>query len=369
MTTALTVYRRSQLEDADCLWRWRKVWIDGVDDSSDYSLRGQAFAHIKYLYISRLLAANVEADAEEAQAAFIQGIAEHQTPQRLIPELRELWMRHAEVFSLDRSRYLAHEERQVGQGLSFNPDLVYAHPGELEILDDKTFYSMFTETEAKNSFQGRFYIHEARERWPGFDSYRMTFVFVRFNKVVSVVYTPAELDQIEQEIAAARARIEYAKATNNWPAVAGPSCRYCELSCPVADEKMRLPVRLTSEQATHVASWVLVADKAMKTVKKALKAYASVNGPITVGDVVFDHRPVIGRSYPVEVVTRLLKQYGVDTIEDIKHELTISHSSLKKVFKHYPDLQRDLAPYVIEKETSRFSGRRAGGDDETESDE
>ena len=44
MTEALTVYRRSELEGADCLHRYRKVWIEGVDDNSDYAMRGQAFA-------------------------------------------------------------------------------------------------------------------------------------------------------------------------------------------------------------------------------------------------------------------------------------------------------------------------------------
>ena len=88
MTSMVPVYRRSELEAiADgCLHRYKALWIDGVDDSSDISMIGSAFAKIKHLYILRLVERNLPRDAEEAQAAFIEGIAITQTPARLIPE-------------------------------------------------------------------------------------------------------------------------------------------------------------------------------------------------------------------------------------------------------------------------------------------
>ena len=369
MTTpnALTVYRRSELEDSDCLFRVNKIWREGIEDSSDYSIRGQAFAHIKHLYILRLVAKQIEADEEEANAAFIQGIAEHQTPLRLLPELRELWMRHtANAFTLDLERYVTSEERQQGDGLSWSPDLVYAHGDELEILDDKSWWSMFTEEEARQSFQGRFYVWQARQRWKNFARYRMTFVFIRFNKVVSVVYSQADLDAVELEVRAAVARRQHAEQTNQWPAVAGPSCRFCELACPIADTPVTMPIRLTAEQAPRVAAWVLTADKALKSAKKTLKAHSAAYGAISVGGVEFANRPVMQRSYPLDAVLEVLKKRSLMGAfeESAMQGLTVSQSALSKLFKAYPGLIDDLAPYVQEKQTFRFAAKQAGGDEE-----
>jgi len=366
MTQALTVYRRSQIEDSDCLHRWNQIWNVGVDDSSDYSLRGQAFAKIKHVYIERLLAIRAPQDEEEARQAFVEGIALHQTPQRLIPELRELWLRHAEWFALDLDRFLTAEERQEGDGLSFSPDLVYAHPEELEVVDDKTFWVCLTEVEAQASFQARFYIREAMKRWPHFPSYRFTFSFVRFHKTVSVTFKPSELEALDLEVGTTIARLRHAAETNQWPAVAGPSCRFCELRCPIADEPMRLPVRLSSPQAPQVAAWILTADKMVKGMKKALKAYCAANGPVLVGDVEFNNRPVTSRQYPVGKLLEVLAARNLMGAFE-SEGLTISASALSKLFKQFPKLEEDLAPYVKAKDSYRFGAKRPGegeGEDE-----
>lgn len=363
MMQALTIYRRSQVEDADCLYRWKHIWLDGVDDSSDYSLRGQAFAKIKHLYILKLNEHGVSQDFDLATQAFIEGVAEHQTPQRLIPELRELWIRHAEVFALDLDRYLTSEERHEGEGLSWSPDLVYAHPNELEIVDDKTFWVCLTEAEVRASFQGRFYVREAMKRWPGFASYRFTMFFVRFNRAVSVVFSPAELAQLDMEVEAARARLELAAQTDSWPAVAGPSCRYCELRCPLVEEQSRLPIRVSQAQAPAVAAVILTGDKMVKGLKKALKAYCAAYGPVMVGDIEFNNRPVLERKYPLMKVVEVIQERGQMGAFD---DLAISHSSLGKVFRAFPDIEKELAPSVETKTSFRFGSRKPGGDEEGE---
>jgi hypothetical protein len=362
MTQAMTVYRRSQLEDVDCLFRWNQVWNLGVDDSSDYSLRGQAFAAIKHAYLLRLVECHLGSDAEEAEAAFIDGIATHQTPTRLIPELRELWMRHAEVFTLDLDRYLASEDRSVTAGVSWSPDLVYAHPTELEVVDDKTFWTMWTEAEVRASFQARFYCYAARERWPGFASYRFTMNFVRFNKVTSIAFTHAELDHVAAEAQAARAVLEEAARTNHWPAMAGPSCRYCDLRCPIVDLPTRMPARLSAADAPAVASAILVGDKAVKGLKRALKGYCAANGPVPVGDVVFTNKPIEQRTYPVAPVVQALTRLGV--MGGLEGEaLTLSRSALANIFAQYPAVEEELAPFEQSKTIYRFGGYRSGADE------
>ena len=404
MTEALTVYRRSELEGADCLHRYRQIWIEGVDDSSDYALRGQAFAAIKHDYLERLVAQGLTQDEEEARAAFIAGIAASRCPDRLIPEVRDLWDRHAERFELRLDRFVAAEEKQLPvlckacrkgwyvaeirptnntcpscgsadlelRPFVFTPDLVLAHPegNVLEIVDDKTFFIALTEAQAQASFQGRFYVRYGMARWPGFTTYRFTFNFVRLGKQVSVDYTQADLDRLEREVDASVAKIEQAKIDDYWPATAGPSCTYCELKCPLADRPAIVPKRFTlPEQAVTVASWILAAETQLKTAKKALKAYCAVNGAVDVQGVAFDNRPVLQRTYPIDHVIAAMTAAGVekDAATLGAGSLTISHSALAKLFRSYPALEQELLPFQASKTTYRFGAKKPGvGDDDDE---
>ncbi len=399
MTEALTIYRRSELEGADCLHRYRAIWIDGVDDSSDYAMRGQAFAAIKHRYLQKLVALGLSADDEESQAAFTEGIAESRCPDRLIPEVRELWDRHAEHFELRLDLFVAAEQKQLPvvclacrkdwyvadirvtknacpscgsaklemRPFSFTPDLVLAHPesNTLEIIDDKTFFIALTEAQAQASFQGRFYTRYGMARWPGFANYRFTFNFVRLGKQVSVDYTPTDLAKLEREVEASVAKIEQARVDDYWPATAGPSCTYCELKCPLADNPAIVPKRFTlPEQAAIVANWVLAASRQVSVAKKTLKAYAAANGGINVRGVVFDNWPVLERKYPIKAVLETLRDRNLMGAFD-GEEFTLSHSALSKLFKQFPQLEQDLLPYLQSKTTYRFSAKKPGaGDDD-----
>jgi hypothetical protein len=354
MTSALTVYRQSILKEADCLFRVRAVWKDGAEDSSDFALVGQAFHYIKYLYVTKLTEQKTPQDENLARLAFAEGIAGHQTPMRLIPELREMWGRHVEVFALDLDRVVAAEHRIVLGQLSGTLDLLYAHPGELEIIDDKTFWRTLTETEARASFQARLYTWLARHHFPGFQTYRFTFSFVRFNKTTSVVFTQADLDQVELEAQAAVARIEYAESTGQWPAQVGPTCEYCSLRCPVADQEATLPIRLAHADAQKAAVWLIPIEKKIKAIRKAFKGYCVTNGPVSVGkDTVWGNWPVTERKYPLDLVLKVLAQRNI--MGAFENEgLTVSHSALAKLMKQFPALVEDLKEFVQEKTTYRF---------------
>lgn len=381
--------------------RYRQIWIEGTDDSSDYAIRGQAFAAIKHNYLERLVANGLGSDEEEARAAFTEGIAESRCPDRLIPEVRELWDKHAQHFELPLDRFVAAEEKQLPvlckacrkdwyvaeirvtentcpscgsadlelRAFQFTPDLVLAHPesNTLEIVDDKTFYVALTESQAKASFQGRFYVRFGMARWPGFSTYRFTFNFVRFGSRVSVEYSAADLDQLDREVSAAIAKIDQAKRDDYWPAIAGPSCTYCELKCPLADNPAIVPKRFTKpEQAIVVGSWILAAEQQLKTAKKALKAYCAANGPVPIGTVEWDNRPVLQRTYPIDGVLKVLAARNVlGGFDDAG--LTISHSALSKLMKQFPQLEADLLPLQSTKTTYRFGAKKPGvGDDDDE---
>jgi hypothetical protein len=373
--TNLRVYRRSELEavkpaiDADgCLFRFKKIWMEGYDDSSDVALIGQAFAKIKHIYIERLLALKVGQDAEEAQAAFQEGIVAEQTPSRLIPDVRSVWMFHAEKFELRVERFLAAEERGEDGGVGWAPDLVYAHAetNSVEIIDDKSGWKPpMTEAELKGLFQARVYSRYGQIRWPGFAKYIFTIHAVRFNKSVSVEFTADELDAVEEEVQAAIATIQAAEQKDYWPAVAGPSCHFCTLQCPIADQQVTLPKRLDVQQYHALGGWLLVAEKQLRAAKKLMKNACGVFGAATVNGMVWDNRPSTSVAYPLDAVMEVLKaRGGMGAFED--PSLTISKSALAKLFKQFPQLETDLKPFAQEKTSYRFGAKVPGQDDDEE---
>lgn len=370
--TTLTLYRRSELEEVNhgCLHRVNMVWNLGVPDESDIARLGIAFHRVNHAYIQKLVEWDVEADSELAQRAFTEGVALAQTPTWLLPELREVWERHAERFELNTKTFVAAEERETSGQRVFTPDLVTAEPriNELEIHDFKSGWQPpLSEDEVRGLYQARAYTLFAKDRWPGFSSYRFTIHAVRFNVGTSVQFSDAELDQIEREVKADIATIEHAKLTNHWPAVAGPSCRFCTLACPLMDETPALmPKRLLEPaQAQKLAGWVLAADGMVKQAKSALKAYVSAHGAVGANGVMFDNRPYEERKYAIDVVLEVLRLNNISGVfEDPKQQdLTISHSALKKIFKLYPSVEQDLSTRVQTKTKYRFSAKQPGVDE------
>jgi hypothetical protein len=376
MTEPLRIYRRSELEavkpaiDSEgCLYRYKKLWIDGVPDDSDISLVGIGFHAVSHAYIEKLVASGIAQDFEYSQEAFTQGIANAGTPSLLVPMVSDLWRWHAESFELKTERFVAAEERGHSGNVGFSPDLVYAHPetNSLEIIDWKTgWHPPLSEAELKLNFQARVYSRYAHDRWPNFDKYTFTLSAVRFRKFVSVSFTPQELETVELEVQSAIQTILEAQRTDHWPAIAGPSCHFCSLSCPLADQDISVPKRFSVEQYQKVGEWLLVAEKQLRAVKKAMKAACAVHGPCNVNGVVFDNRLQVSKSYPMDAVLDVLKVRGVMGAFEGSTGLTFSQSALAKLFKAYPMLETDLSDVVQTKTSYKFSAKQAGVEDEDE---
>ncbi len=371
MTQAPKVYRRSELEAVanGCLWRYKVLWRDGVDDTTDLALIGIGGHAVKHAYVLRLVEKQIPSDAEEAEAAFVEGIANARTPARLIPEVKKIWDFHVPHFELPLEQFVAAEEREASGGVSFTPDLVLAHPdrNELEIIDDKWGWAPpLTEEELRMLFQGRAYSLYARDRWSGFSSYRFTLNAVRFGKYVSVVYSLAELDQVAVEIRAAVRTIQQAEQDDSWPAIPGPACHFCELECPIEDPGTLIPKRVIGEEAARALGSLLLVNKQRNAAwTKVLKGYVTSHGGVDCGGMVWDNRESQERKYPISEVMRVLKLAEIGG--SLTDGLTISHSALAKVFKAVPAVEEALEPSVQTKPKYSFSAKKPGAIDEGES--
>lgn len=369
MSTDL-ILRRSAAESARaCLFRFNKIWRQNTPDTSDPSLRGIGFHLCASKYISRLHAAQLETDEEEARLAFQEGVAEALTPPHLVAEVRDLFFRWARSFSLDLAHYVVSEERQMGRdGSTWTPDLIYALPTGLVIFDWKTYYHELTQEQVKQDWQVRWYLVAASKLFPNFPNYTFVMSFVRFGTQVSVDFEPSDLDDFAQEAGAIAATVREAEARDEWPATPGDHCRFCNLQCPVVDHPAVIPARLiTRDQAEKAGALILAGEALLKNAKKALKAYAAANGAVEVNGMVFDNRPQLQRTYPVDQVVKALEKWQKAGALSPEEGLTVSHSSLAKVFRKYPEMEQALSPFVQAKTTYRFSARKPGvGDDEEE---
>lgn len=351
-----------------CLHRFHEIWVKGTPDQSPYALRGIGFHSCAHRYILRLVDAKLPADAEEAKLAFTEGIAAALTPADLVPEVHGIYQRWAENFQLDLESFVAAEEHQIGKTQqTFTPDLVYARPTGLTVVDFKTFFAPLTEAQIRNDFQYRWYMFNAMRIWPHFPTYTFVHQYVRYGLGVSVTCEPSDFSTFEDEVGAVVASVQEAQDRDEWPATAGPECSYCELRCPLADHPAILPKRFTlPDQATQVGAWILAAETQLKAAKKALKGYCAANGGVNVGGVVWDNRPVMQRSYPVQDVLDVLRNRNLMGAFD-QEGLTLSHSALSKLIRAFPMLADDLAPFQQSKTTYRFSSAKPGvGDGEDE---
>ena len=366
MSTILPVLRRSSIQTAtSCLFRYKKIWVDGVPDDSDFALRGIAFHACAHRYIQRLIDAQIEQDEEEAKSAFVEGIGSALTPAHLVPEVREIFMHWAERFGLDLASFIAAEEHQIGKTQhTFTPDLVYGRPIGLEIVDFKTYWHGLTPEQIRQDFQARWYIFNAMRIWPNFPKYSFTHSYVRFGTSVTVDFTPSDLEMFTEEVTAVAETIRVADERNEWPATAGVECAFCQLKCPLADSPALVPKRFTlPQQATQIGGWILAAETQVRAAKKALKAYCSVNGGVNVGGVIWDNRPVDQRTYPIGEVLKVLRDRNVLGAFDGEAGLTISHSALSKLIRQFPQLEQDLLPHQSSKTTWRFSAAKPGAGD------
>lgn len=359
MATA-PVLRRSALEAFACPYRYKAIHLDGVRDTSDEAIRGQAFHAAAHRYIQELWRTKQREDLHLAEEAFERGMLDVRTPAHLLPEVGDLfWQRWAPDFELDLDAYLSAEQRQIDAlGYSWTPDLVYAHGDVLEVPDWKTYWIGFTAEQAQQEFQARFYAASARRLFPGFSTYRITFHFVRWGFSVSADFDAAALDLIDTEVDITRKNIEQAIARDEFPAVPGQHCGYCRLRCPLVESMALELVQLTSPAAAaQVAGEILVLQQALNARKGALNAWCAGEGPVVVGGMEFSHRATATTQFPIDKVLEVLQDQGITPTFRVSKSTLRSYLETKK----YAHVRPHLEPLAITTPSTEFRARKRGG--------
>lgn len=328
--------RRSALEAMACPHRYKKLYVDEVDDTSDEALRGQVAHDVAKVYIRRLVSLNrahdeeatratiagqppvpplnLRGDAEEAKRALEATLAVTKLPPHLVQEVEMLVMRWSQRFELDIGAYLLAEETQAvaSERLEWTPDLVYVRGHEIEQVDWKTFWVGFTENQVKQQFQAKVYVWLAAKAWPNFPQYRFTFDFMRLGYQVTAVWYPDEIAELDLEIRARVRAIEDSEERDEWPAIPGEHCGFCRLKCPMIDQVDLMPRRVTSgETAQAVAGELLVLEQAVAARKKALKGYCKTEGPVDVGGARYGFKGSVKRKFLIRDVLKVLEEHEI----------------------------------------------------------
>lgn len=354
-----------------------------LEDRGDDANRGIAFHECAARYIERLAAKKLEADHEEAQEAFREGIEAARPAPHLLPQISKLWAKFTGWFQLDLDAYYAaelkqhtcarrgcgHPEHEHGAegckrgrcrceafqpGFTWTPDLIYVRPHEIEIKDWKTYYKGLTEAQARDEFQLKFYLVEAMRIWPNFARYKFTFDFVRLGYEVSVVMTAEEIEAFQAEVEAIQAGMARARALADYPATPGQQCVFCRLKCPVVDAVDRLPVRARSgEEAAWMFGRLLVLEQERRALKLAIGGWAATEGPVVCRGQEYVH------------IQQTSRDFSLADLEDFlglqqKALVRIGAAALKPIWKKWEELPGDLKQRASIATSWIFRSRKAG---------
>ncbi len=356
----LPVMTRTSLETAQCGYRYQKIYIEGVKDETEYSIRGTTIHRCNELYVQKLVKSQTSMDMDDAQAAFMEGVADIAPPTQLIPEIRMIWRQHVEKFEFDFEAFIAAEHRRQRREAEvpyeFKPDLEYAHFHEsvLEVWDIKTYFEAFSESVAKELVQTRYYMWAAQQEHPGFQWYQMTYWFPRLGRSVSVRFSAEEVDQLDYEIRAMEAARRRRHINNDFTAMPGDVCRFCNLACPVRDDPKMGFMRATTEaDRKRIGGLIIVLTKQLSEAKKVLKGSCVVNGPVDVNGVVFANRAGESISYDAAAVVDTMREMGRVPL------FTVSKSALESQFKANKGLEAALMPLERRKPRNSFGPKSA----------
>jgi hypothetical protein len=268
------------------------------------------------------------------------------------------------------------EETQVTEQIRWTPDLVYARPSTLSITDWKTWYRGFSEALAREQWQPKFYVWQARKLWPDFTRYEFVYEWVRSNRQTVVTYTSDEIDAFADQVEGVIERIRQTEATGVWTATAGAHCSLCRLvNCPLADQHAIVQARILDRDGLDAACGQWLAFEArLKTIKAAVSGYCALNGGCVVGGQEF--------STNVSESKRIKARAALDLLDDASRGVEASQIelALSAVWKAAP--KKVLPPALVtaieaaaRTDTSwKFGHRRAksiaiapeGADDESD---
>jgi hypothetical protein len=131
-------------------------------------------------------------------------------------------------------------------------------------------------------FQQRFYAFLVLKHYRAIERVTLREHYVRFSEFREATVHRGELEYVEAELSALAQRFDRAFERSEFPPSPGRHCQLCPMpaDCPIFPD-VRVEGMITNEEtARRVAGEAKVARAALNQREKALKAWASVHGPV-----------------------------------------------------------------------------------------
>lgn len=360
-------YSRMQVFSS-CPLSFKLQYIDKAPTDSSDALEIGAAAHEFFdVWVKNVSARNDDVfKVEEVAARCFQREARDQSN---FKDYLEICKTFAAAYKPDPAYPVVIAERQI----SFNhawkpcewmdPDVMFRakidrieqpdeeFPKKIRITDYKTGFAG-----ALDSFQLDVYALVASLIYPGLEQVEIQFYYVKSGFKQVKLLEVKDLDITKIQIESLIARME---GETKWKAKPGSRC----LTCPVAaacTEKPSDMVKIgTQDVAKTLGAEIAFLEAQAKAKKKGLKAWCEQNGPVDSGGLVWNNWPVESMKVEMAPLLSTCVSYQVDPAEILNPD----SRAMKKAFKENPGFGEAISPYVSMETTTRFSAKKADGDE------
>jgi hypothetical protein len=221
-------------------------------------------------------------------------------PFRELKDVRWVLVKFANDIELDIASLVDIEQRlsatldyedsdgsKVQRTLTGRLDVAFAPSAEeIVVVDYKDTWDLPAQSDLgfEGYFQQRFYAWLVMRNYPGVERVTLREHYLRYSQFREACVYRDDLPDTEAQLSALAARFDRAFDHDEFPPSPGRHCSMCALpaKCPIFSE-VRLEGMIADEaMARRVAGEAIVAREAYKTREKALRAWASVHGPVAI---------------------------------------------------------------------------------------
>lgn len=211
-----------------------------------------------------------------------------------------------------------------GTLITGRPDRLDISEGVASMWDYKTGWAIDPESELEGTFQGRFYTKLIADAYPQVHTFRLLWDYPRWGaEPHEAVITRDKLRGVELYLTTLIRRIRAARERDEWPASGGSWCHTCAAKprCPIPPEYCGEGAIDTPARAQAAGEFLVPIDAIRKSELKALRSWCGENGPVTVGDLVFDFRLKAGSDRVIdrEALKAAMQAAGMEYETYFKH--------------------------------------------------
>jgi hypothetical protein len=342
------MYSISRIDLYDrCPWAYKSTYLDKVPREEDESRdTGLELHRLVQSYLNRLISLTLQTDWNWAAA-------QHSSSE----DVAEIWERFYQVFSLPAVLEDPGVERKLAFSRSWEPCDFFApeayfrmvidfhfRQNSLAVVRDWKSSRLMPVTVGKNLQLLAYAWGLCKAIYPGAQEFLLQLYFLRYGITRDVLLTPEDLTGIPKKLEEKIAKIEEDTKFEPRP---GSFCGLCGVSahCPVIARSLvprEFIAPATPEEVQKAAEKLLALRVMAKAITARLKSWASIKGPIPVGDQVYG--PSFTDSLDTEKVVQALLDGGLER-EEIWPLLSVSKTALKSSLKKLK--KRDLLDLVM----------------------